>query len=62
VCSTFCSHYLTRFTEPQLAMYDDLINKPSDEWDIFYWATGGHISLLTKLTDAFAAYLLWLLW
>lgn len=38
--STFCSHHLKRFTEPQLAMYDDLINKPSDEWDIFYWATG----------------------
>jgi len=38
--STFCSHHLNTFTEPQLAMYDELINKPSDEWDIFYWATG----------------------
>jgi len=39
-CSTFCSRHLTSFTEPQLEMYDKLINKPSDEWDIFYWATG----------------------
>jgi len=38
--STFCSRYLNSFTEPQLVMYDHLINKPSNEWDIFYWATG----------------------
>lgn len=38
--STFCSNHLKSFTEPQLAMYDELINKPSDEWDIYYWATG----------------------
>ena len=26
--------------EPQLSMYDHLINMPSNDWDIYYWAVG----------------------
>lgn len=26
--------------EPQLRQYDRLINEPSNDWDIYYWATG----------------------
>ena len=30
-------------TEKQLNLYDRLINEPSNDWDIYYWATGtGH--------------------
>jgi succinate dehydrogenase assembly factor 2 len=38
--SSFCSRYLNTFTGDQLAMYDKLINKPSNDWDIFYWVIG----------------------
>ena len=24
----------------QLLMYDDIINKPSNDWDLYYWMTG----------------------
>lgn len=27
-------------TEKQLNLYDRLINEPSNDWDIYYWATG----------------------
>ena len=27
-------------TATQLSMYDRLINLPSNDWDIYYWATG----------------------
>ncbi len=27
-------------TESQLKLYDRLINKPSNDWEIYYWATG----------------------
>lgn len=27
-------------TEKQLLQYDRLINEPSNDWDIYYWATG----------------------
>ncbi len=27
-------------TDEQLQLYDKLINKPSNDWDIYYWATG----------------------
>ena len=27
-------------TNTQTSMYDQLINLPSNDWDIFYWATG----------------------
>ncbi len=27
-------------TEKQLELYDTLINRPTNDWDIYYWATG----------------------
>lgn len=38
--STFAAKYLSTMTDKQVDMYDDLINKPSNDWDIYYWATG----------------------
>ncbi|XP_033326892.2 succinate dehydrogenase assembly factor 2, mitochondrial [Megalopta genalis] len=38
--STFVKKYLSDFNDEQLQMYDRLINLPSNDWDIFYWAIG----------------------
>ncbi|RLU26958.1 hypothetical protein DMN91_000757 [Ooceraea biroi] len=38
--STFAKRYLNTFDDKQLQLYDQLINLPSNDWDIFYWATG----------------------
>lgn len=38
--STFAAKYLAKMNEKQVEMYDNLINKPSNDWDIYYWATG----------------------
>lgn len=38
--STFAAKYLKTFDEQQAREYDRLINLPSNDWDIFYWATG----------------------
>ncbi|XP_018407495.1 PREDICTED: succinate dehydrogenase assembly factor 2, mitochondrial [Cyphomyrmex costatus] len=38
--STFAKKYLNTFDDKQLRLYDQLINLPSNDWDIFYWATG----------------------
>ncbi|XP_066592458.1 succinate dehydrogenase assembly factor 2, mitochondrial-like [Prorops nasuta] len=35
---TFANKYLDGFNEKQLQMYDNLINAPSNDWDIYYWA------------------------
>ena len=40
ILSTFASRYLEGMTESQATMYDRLINLPSNDWDIYYWATG----------------------
>ncbi|XP_027624546.1 succinate dehydrogenase assembly factor 2, mitochondrial [Tupaia chinensis] len=37
--SLFAKEYLHRMTEKQLNLYDRLINEPSNDWDIYYWAT-----------------------
>lgn len=37
--STFAARYLHSFDEKQVKLYDDLINQPTNDWDIFYWAT-----------------------
>ncbi|XP_043472677.1 uncharacterized protein LOC122505246 [Leptopilina heterotoma] len=37
--STFAKKYLDSFDDNQLKLYDRLINLPSNDWDIFYWAT-----------------------
>lgn len=39
-CSLFAQRYLNTMTEKQLQQYDRLINEPSNDWDIYYWATG----------------------
>ena len=36
---SFANKYLQDFSEEQLVLYDRLINLPSNDWDIFYWAT-----------------------
>jgi len=38
--STFAKRYLPDFSIEQLKMYDDIINKPSNDWDLYYWMTG----------------------
>ncbi|KAJ8333710.1 hypothetical protein SKAU_G00410290 [Synaphobranchus kaupii] len=40
--SLFAKRYLNTLTETQLQQYDKLINEPSNDWDIYYWATGTH--------------------
>jgi len=37
--SRFAQRYLDTMTETQLMQYDRLINEPSNDWDIYYWAT-----------------------
>ncbi|CAG5128986.1 unnamed protein product, partial [Candidula unifasciata] len=38
--STFAGKHLDTLTDTQLITYDRLINKPSNDWDIYYWVTG----------------------
>uniref|UniRef100_A0A2K5R9F5 Succinate dehydrogenase complex assembly factor 2 n=1 Tax=Cebus imitator TaxID=2715852 RepID=A0A2K5R9F5_CEBIM len=41
--SLFAKEHLQHMTEKELNLYDRLINEPSNDWDIYYWATGtGH--------------------
>ncbi|XP_010224710.1 PREDICTED: succinate dehydrogenase assembly factor 2, mitochondrial [Tinamus guttatus] len=35
----FAKENLNRMSERQLNLYDRLINEPSNDWDIYYWAT-----------------------
>ncbi|MBW03406.1 Succinate dehydrogenase assembly factor 2, mitochondrial, partial [Eschrichtius robustus] len=37
--SLFAKAHLHHMTEKQLNLYDRLINEPSNDWDIYYWAT-----------------------
>ncbi|XP_077375172.1 succinate dehydrogenase assembly factor 2, mitochondrial [Festucalex cinctus] len=37
--SLFAKRYLNTMSETQLQQYDRLINEPSNDWDIYYWAT-----------------------
>ncbi|XP_059610470.1 succinate dehydrogenase assembly factor 2-A, mitochondrial [Phlebotomus argentipes] len=37
--STFAGKYLQQMTPEQTKLYDRLINGPSNDWDIYYWAT-----------------------
>uniref|UniRef100_A0A8B9JBT6 Succinate dehydrogenase assembly factor 2, mitochondrial n=1 Tax=Astyanax mexicanus TaxID=7994 RepID=A0A8B9JBT6_ASTMX len=37
--SIFAKQYLESMSEAQLRQYDRLINEPSNDWDIYYWAT-----------------------
>lgn len=36
--STFAAKYLANMNEKQTDEYDKIINLPSNDWDIFYWA------------------------
>ncbi|KAL8561963.1 hypothetical protein ACOMHN_001289 [Nucella lapillus] len=38
--STFAGLYLDKLNTSQLKMYDTLINKPTNDWEIYYWMTG----------------------
>ncbi|XP_060075056.1 succinate dehydrogenase assembly factor 2, mitochondrial-like [Ylistrum balloti] len=38
--STFAAKYLDGMNEKQLTLYDRLINTPSNDWEIYYWAVG----------------------
>lgn len=40
ILSTFAQKHLKKFDEEQLRLYDRLINLPSNDWDIYNWATG----------------------
>ncbi|XP_050041338.1 succinate dehydrogenase assembly factor 2-A, mitochondrial-like isoform X1 [Dermacentor andersoni] len=40
ILSTFAAKHLASFNTEQLQHYDRLINLPSNDWDIYYWATG----------------------
>jgi len=37
--STFAAKHLENMSAEQTALYDKLINVPTNDWDIFYWAT-----------------------
>ncbi|XP_062823520.1 succinate dehydrogenase assembly factor 2, mitochondrial [Anolis carolinensis] len=37
--SLFAKENLNQMSEKQLDLYDRLINEPSNDWDIYYWAT-----------------------
>lgn len=38
--SNFASVYLAKLNEKDLDLYDKLINTPSNDWDLYYMATG----------------------
>jgi len=38
--ASFAARHLENMTEEQARLYDRLINLPSNDWDIYYWATG----------------------
>ncbi|KAK4881018.1 hypothetical protein RN001_004337 [Aquatica leii] len=40
ILSSFAAKFLPDMTEEQLGLYDRLINTPSNDWDIYYWAVG----------------------
>lgn len=39
ILSTFADKYLDTFNERQLNLYDELINLPSNDWDLYHWLT-----------------------
>ena len=40
ILSTFAQKHLADFDAEELSLYDRLINLPSNDWEIYYWATG----------------------
>ena len=49
--STFASKFLDKLTDEQLIQYDSLINKPTNDWEIYYWATGEKIFYPDRAPD-----------
>ncbi|XP_055380793.1 succinate dehydrogenase assembly factor 2-B, mitochondrial-like [Condylostylus longicornis] len=42
--STFAKKYLKDMNEENLVFYDQLINGPSNDWDIYYWASENKVT------------------
>lgn len=40
IFGTFADKYLKTFSMDQLNLYDKLLNKADNEWEIYYWMTG----------------------
>jgi len=40
ILSSFAATHLADMQEPDLSVYDTLINMPSNDWDIYDWAIG----------------------
>merc|ERR1712080_239696 len=40
ILGTFASVHVPNMEEEELVLYDRLINLPSNDWEIYYWATG----------------------
>ncbi|KAF5291974.1 hypothetical protein FQR65_LT11374 [Abscondita terminalis] len=40
ILSSFAAKFLSCLTAEQLVLYDRLINTPSNDWDLYYWAIG----------------------
>lgn len=38
--ASFAHKHLDTFNDEELVLYDRLINLPSNDWEIYYWATG----------------------
>merc|ERR1712227_466917 len=38
--SAFAARYVATMADHQLELYDKLINEPSNDWEIYYWAIG----------------------
>lgn len=53
--SLFAKQYLNTMTKNQLQQYDRLINEPSNDWDIYYWATGETVMVIFLLWCDFAS-------
>lgn len=40
IFGTFADEHLASFSSAQLDLYDDLLNRSDNEWDLYYWMTG----------------------
>ena len=52
--SHFASRYLNQMTDEELRVYDNLINMPTNDWEIYYWLTGtlhGNVPLRKVVTS-----------
>ncbi len=38
--STFAASHLNHLSPFQLDQYDDIINRPSNDWQLYYWMVG----------------------